>query len=72
VPDGLGLGLDPFHGGEDDHGAVEDPEAALHLDREIDVPRRVDDVDLVVSPVAGRHGGGDGDPPLPLLGDPVH
>jgi len=72
VPDGLRLRLHALHGGEDHDGAVENPEAALDLDREVHVPRGVDDMDLVVAPVAGGHGGRDGDPPLLLLGHPVH
>ena len=72
TPDGLGLGLDPGDAVEDGDGAVENPEAALHLDREVDVAGGIDDVDVVVVPDAGGGGGGDGDPPLLLLLHPVH
>ena len=44
-PDGFALGLDPFAGAEDDHGAVEHAQAALDLGGEVDVARRVDQVD---------------------------
>ena len=54
------------------HGAVEHTERPLHLGREIHVARRVDDVDPVLAPEAGRRGGGNGDPPLLLLRHPVH
>ena len=50
VPDGLRLGFHAAHGAEDDNGPVENPEASLDLNGEIDMPRRIDDVDLVVFP----------------------
>ncbi len=71
-PDRLRLGLDAGDGVEDDHAAVEDAQAALHLDGEVHVARRVDDVDLMVEPFAGGSGGGYGDAALALLGHPVH
>lgn len=37
---------------EDEDGPVEDAEGPLHLDREIDVTRRVNDVDLAIFPLA--------------------
>src|SRR5690606_41117287 len=55
--------------------AVQDAQRALHLDGEVHVTGRVDDVDRVVDaidgPVASDSGGGDGDPPLLLLLHPV-
>jgi hypothetical protein len=53
-------------------GAVEDAQRALDLDREVDVARRVDDVDAVVAPEAGRCGGRDRNAALLLLDHPVH
>ena len=52
-------------------GEVEDAQAALDLDREVDVARRVDQVDRVALPGDRRRRGGDRDPPLALLGHPV-
>ena len=72
APHGLGLGLDAGHGVEHGHGTVEDPQRPLDLDGEVDVAGRVDDVDAVVVPAAGRGGGRDGDAPLLLLFHPVH
>src|SRR6185369_13833966 len=72
APDGLRLRLDAGDGVEDGDGAVEDAQAALDLDREVDVAGRVDDVDPVVLPLAGGRGGGDRDPALLLLFHPVH
>ena len=68
VPDGLALGLDAFPGAEDHHGAVEHPQAPLHLGGEIDVAGRVDQVDLDVLPGEGDGGGVDRDAPFLLLG----
>ena len=52
TPDGLGLRLDARDAVEAGDGAVEDTERALNLEGEVDVARRVDDVDAVVVPVA--------------------
>ena len=52
-PDRLALSLDPLHGTENHQRPVEHPQAPLDLGREIDVPRRVDDVDRVLGD-AGR------------------
>ena len=71
-PDRLRLRLHAAHAAEHGDGAVEHPEGALHLDGEVDVPRRVDDVDLVVVPETGRRGRRDGDSPLAFLLHPVH
>ena len=71
-PHRLGLRLDPGHRVEDRDRAVEDPQRALHLDREVDVPWGVEDVDPVALPLGGGRGGGDRDPPLLLLLHPVH
>jgi hypothetical protein len=61
------------------HGTVEHPQRTLHLDREIDVPGGVDDVQAVLVellvhalPEAGGRRGGDGDATLLLLRHPVH
>src|SRR2546430_2135185 len=76
APYRFGLGLDAAYRVEQGHGAVEHPERALHLHREVHVPRGVDDVDAVLlgpaRPEAGGGGGGNRDPPLLLLLHPVH
>ena len=72
APDGLRLRLDAGDGVEDGDGAVEDAQRALDLDGEVDVARRVDDVDAVVLPLACGRGGRDRDPALLLLLHPVH
>ena len=70
--DGDRLRLHAGHGAEHQHGAVEHPERPLHLDGEINVPGRVDDVDLRVVPVDRRRGRGDRDPSLLLQLHVVH
>ena len=72
APDRLGLRLDTGHAVEDDDRAVEHAQAALDLDREVHVPGRIDDVDAMIAPERRRRRGRDGDPPLLLLGHPVH
>ena len=72
APDRLGLRLDAGDRVEDRDRAVEHAQRALDLDGEVDVARRVDDVDPVVVPETGRRGRGDGDAALLLLLHPVH
>ena len=72
APDVLGLRL---HAGDtvvDRDGAVEHAQRPLHLDREVDVTGRVDDLDRVALPLTLGGGGGDGDATLLLLLHPVH
>ena len=72
APHRLRLGLDTGDAVEDRDRAVENPKRALDLDREVDMPGSVDDVDQVLVPDAGGGGGGDGDATLLLLLHPVH
>ena len=72
TPDRLGLRLDPADRAEDRAGAVQDAQGPLDLDGEVDVAGRVDDLDAVVLPEAGRRGGRDRDAALLLLNHPVH
>ena len=57
APDGLALRLDAVAAVEHRDRAVEDAQAALDLDREVDVARRVDDVDAVADAVVGPSSG---------------
>ena len=72
APDRLRLRLDAALRAESRHRAVEDAQRTLHFDGEVDVARRVDDVDPVAFPGAGRGGGRDRDPALLFLDHPVH
>ncbi len=67
-PDGFGLGFDAFLAVEDGDRAVEHAQRAFHLDGEVDVAGRVDQVDRVAFAVAvpgtGRGGGVDRDAAL--------
>ncbi len=66
-PVSLGLRLDARDAVEHDDRAVEHAQAAIHLDREVDVARRVDDVDLVAFPLGGDGSALDRDAALALL-----
>ena len=54
APDRLGLRLHRRHRIEQRDQAVEHAQRALDLDREVDVARRIDDVDARVAPGASR------------------
>jgi len=61
------------------NGTIENTQATLHFDREIDVPRRVDDIDTVLGkgtihplPEAGGGSRRDRDAALLFLLHPVH
>ena len=72
APDGLGLRLDTGDGVEHRDRTVEHTQAALDLDREVDVAGRVDDVDPVALPLTRGGGARDRDAALALLRHPVH
>ena len=72
APHRLGLRLDALVGVEHADGAVEHAQRALHLDGEVDVAGRVDDVEPLAAPERGRRGRRDGDAALLLLLHPVH
>lgn len=67
-PHRLALRLYAGHGVEHRDRTVEDPQRALHLVGEVDMARRVDQVDPVAVPGAAHGRGEDGDPTIALLG----
>ena len=71
-PHRLGLRLHALVGIEHADGAVEHAQRALHLDGEVDMAGRVDDVEALAVPQRGGRGRGDGDAALLLLLHPVH
>ncbi len=72
APHRLGLRLDATDGAEHGDGTVEDAQRALDLDREVNVPGRIDDLNAMVLPERSRRGGRDRDAALLLLDHPVH
>jgi len=70
------LRLHTGHAAENEHAAVENAEGALDLDGKVHVPRRVDDVDVVLAsrvlPLAKGRRGLDSDALLPLELHGVH
>src|ERR1051326_5229970 len=72
APHGFRLRLHTGDGIEDRHRAIEHAQAALHFGGEVDVARRINDVDGDVAPLAGRGSRGNGDAALLLLLHPIH
>ena len=79
APYGFRLGLDPTDSTEHRDGTVEYTQGTLDFDGEINVPRRIDDIDTVFRvlllhafPETGRRSRGNGNPALLLLLHPVH
>ena len=72
APHSFRLRLDAADRAKHGDRAVEDAQAALHLNGEIDVARGVDDVDAVVAPETGSCGRSYGYAALLLLHHPVH
>src|SRR5262249_33636163 len=66
------LRLDAGGAAQDQHRAVEDAQRALDLDGEVDVPGRVDEVDVEAVPLAVGGGRLDGDSFLTLQVHGVH
>ncbi len=71
-PHSLRLWLNTRHGIKYDHSAIKHPQRALHLGREIDMSGRINNVNLMVIPEAGRGSSGDRDTTLPFLIHPIH
>ena len=72
TPNGFGLWLYASNTVEHGNCTIENTQRALNLDREVDVARGIDDVDLVVVPSTGGSSRGDRDATLLLLLHPVH
>ena len=66
------LRLHAGHTAEHQHGAIEHAKSAFDLDREVHVPRRIDDVDVVIRPDGVRRGRLDRDAALPFQLHGVH
>ena len=72
APNCFGLRLHARHSVKHRHRAIEHAQTALHFSGEIDVARRVDDIDGAILPLAGGRSRGNGDAPLLLLLHPIH
>ena len=71
-PDGLRLRLDARHRIEHRDSAVEHAKRPLDFRREINMARRIDDIDPVIAPETRRRRGRDRDAALLFLLHPVH
>src|SRR5690606_13806508 len=72
APNRLGLRLDALIGVQHAYRTVEHAQRTLHFDCEIDVTRRVDDIEALAVPERGGRGRRDRDAALLLLRHPVH
>ena len=72
TPYGFGLWLNTSNAVEASDRAIENAERTLNFNREVNVARRINDIDAVVVPEAGRRSRGDRDTTLLLLLHPVH
>ena len=72
VPYGFALRLYTSYGAKHRYHPVDDAQRALHLDGKIDVPRRVDDVDVGIFPMARDSRRSDGDATFLLLLHKIH
>jgi len=72
APHGLTLQLHARHAVKNGHEPVEDPQTALHFQRDIHVSGDIDDVGAVILLLACGGGGNDGDDALLLVLYPVH
>ena len=66
------LGFHAALGAERRHGAVQNAQGTFDFDGEVHVSRRIDDVDVVTFPLAGRGRAGDRDTAFLFLDHPVH
>ena len=67
APIGLRLRLHAGDTFNDEDRAIKHAQGPVHFNVEVDMARRVDDVDAVVIPHGGHGGGGDGNPALTFL-----
>ena len=72
TPDRLRLRLDAASGRQDGNSAIENAQRALHLDCEVNVTGRINDVNAMILPMAGRRSRRDRDAALLFLRHPVH
>jgi hypothetical protein len=70
-PDRFGLGLHTMDSIEHHHTAVQHPQAALHFGGEIDMSRRIDDVNAMVPPEGSDRRRGYRDASLTFLFHPI-
>src|SRR6188472_393376 len=72
APDCLGLRFYALVGIENAYRTVEHTKRTLHLDGEVNVSGRVDDVETLLFPESGRRGGRNRNAALLLLLHPIH
>ena len=72
TPDRLRLRLNTAAGGQHGDRAVQHAQRALYLDRKVNVTRRINDIDAMVFPVAGRRRRRNRNAAFLFLNHPVH
>src|SRR4051812_25818948 len=71
APNSLGLALYTHFAIKHNTSTVQHTQGTLYFYRKVDMPRRVDNVNLVVFPIASNGRRNNGDTTLTLLGHPV-
>jgi len=66
------LRLDAGDAVKDCNRAIENTQRTFNLNGEVDVARRIDDINTMIAPVGRRRGRGDRDAALLLLLHPIH
>ena len=72
TPDRLALGLDAADGTKNGDRPIQNAKRSLDFHREVDVSRRIDDVDVMLVPIGIGRSGRNGNAALTLLLHPVH
>ena len=72
TPDRLRLRLNTAAGGQHGDRAIQHAQRALYLDRKVNVTRRINDIDAMVFPVAGRRRRRNRNAAFLFLNHPVH
>ena len=72
MPHYFGLSFYPGNRVQNHNPSIQHPETTLHFRRKIHMPRRINNIDTVIFPMASCSSGGNGNSSLSLLLHPIH